>query len=212
MSWSQSWSPYPSEPRQRRSTIARDLLVLLTLLFLAWLGRRVYQLVDNLSVVTDSVANAGASVQDGFGSAAEALSGTPIVGDEIAAALEAAGTASGGNAVELALTGDTAIHRLALVLGLLTFGIPSLILLVLYVPMRIGQTRRLRSSRLVFRDEHDPQRRQLLAMRAAMSLPADHLLKYSSDPIGDLVRGEHDALVKALLADAGLSPAIAADQ
>ena len=66
--------------------------------------------------------------------------------------------------------------------------------------------------RLVFRDERDPQRRQLLAMRAAMSLPADHLLKYSSDPIGDLVRGEHDALVKALLADAGLSPAIAADQ
>ena len=163
-------------------------------------------------MVTDSVANAGASVQDGFGSAAEALSGTPIVGDEIAAALEAAGTASGGNAVELALTGDTAIHRLALVLGLLTFAIPSLILLVLYVPMRIGQTRRLRSSRLVFRDERDPQRRQLLAMRAAMSLPADHLLKYSPDPIGDLVRGEHDALVKALLADAGLSPAIAADQ
>jgi len=202
-----SWSPYPSEPRQRRSTIVRDVLALTALLFLAWLGRRVYGLVDNLSVVTDSVESAGASVQNGFGSAASALSGTPIVGDELAAALEAAGTASGGNVVDLALAGDTAIHRLALVLGLLTFAIPALILLVLYVPMRVGQTRRLRSSRLVYRDEHNAERRQLLAMRAAMSLPTDHLLKYSPDPIGDLVRGDHDALVEALLADAGLAPA-----
>ena len=183
----------------------RDVLALAALVFLAWLGRRVYLLVDKLSVVTDSVESAGTSVQNGFGSAASALSGTPIVGDELVAALEAAGTASGGNVVDLALTGDTAIHRLALALGLLTFGIPALILLVLYVPMRIGQTRRLRSSRLVYRDEYHPERRQLLAMRAAMSLPTDHLLKYSPDPIGDLVRGDHDALVEALLADAGLA-------
>jgi len=103
-----SWSLYPSEPRQRRATIVRDVLTLAALTFLAWLGRRVYQLVDNLSVVTDSV-----------------------------------------------------------------------------------------------------ERRQLLAMRAAISLPADHLLKYSPDPMGDLVRGDYDALVKALLADAGLAPAVA---
>ena len=101
-----SWSPYPSEPRQRRSTIVRDVLALAALVFLAWLGRRVYLLVDNLSVVTDSVESAGTSVQNGFGSAASALCGTPIVGDELAAALEAAGTASGGNVVEYALTSD----------------------------------------------------------------------------------------------------------
>jgi hypothetical protein len=121
--------------------------------------------------------------------------------------LELAGGASGGNVVELALTGDTAIHRLALALGLLTFLIPTLILLLLYLPMRVGMTRRLRASRLVYRDEYNPERRRLLAMRAAMSLPADHLLKFSPDPIGDLVRGDHDALVAALLSEAGLAPA-----
>lgn len=203
-----SWSPYPSEPRQRRSTIVRDVLAVLALVFLAWLGRRVYRLVDDLRVVTEAVNGAGSSVQNGFGAAADAVSGTPVIGDDIAGALQSAGAASGGNVIELAVTGDTAIHRLALLLGLLTFLIPALILLLLYLPMRIGQTRRLRSSRLLYRDEYDPDRRRLLAMRAAMSLPADHLLKYSPDPIGDLVRGDHDALVAALLAEAGLAPAV----
>jgi hypothetical protein len=184
----------------------RDVLAVLALVFLAWLGRRVYRLVDDLRVVTEAVNGAGSSVQNGFGAAADAVSGTPVIGDDIAGALQSAGAASGGNVIELAVTGDTAIHRLALLLGLLTFLIPALILLLLYIPMRVGQTRRLRSSRLLFRDEYNPERRRILAMRAAMSLPADHLLKYSPDPIGDLVRGDHDALVAALLEEAGLAP------
>ncbi len=202
-----SWSWYPSEPRQRRSTMVRDGLVVLALFVLAWLARGVFRLVDTLSAVTDAVNGAGSSVQDGFGAAADALSGTPVIGDDIAGALESAGAASGGNVVDLALTGDTAIHRLALLLAALTFVVPALILLLLYVPVRVGQVKRLSASRLVYRDEHEPERRRLLAMRAAMSLPADHLVKFSTDPIGDLVRGEHDALVAALLSEAGLAPA-----
>lgn len=202
-----SWSPYPSEPRQRRSTIIRDVLAVLAVILLAWLGRRVYQLVDDLRAMTEAINNAGSSVRDGFQTAADAVSGTPLIGDDVANALQSAGGASGGNVMELAVTGDTAIGRLALALGLLTFLIPTLILLVLYVPMRVGQTRRLRASRLMYRNEHDPERRRLLAMRAALSLPVDHLLQFSPDPIGDVIRGDHDALVAALLSDAGLAPA-----
>ena len=205
-----AWSPYPSEPRQRRTTITRDVLVVATLALLAWLGRRVFLLVDRLSAVTDAVNDAGSAVQNGFGAAANALDGTPLIGDEIASALQIAGSESGGNVVALALTGDTAIHRLALALGWLTFLVPAGFLLVLYLPMRLAQTRRLRASRRAYRDEHDPERRRLLATRAAMSLPVDHLLQYSDDPIGDLMRGEHDRLVEALLADAGLAPLPAA--
>lgn len=184
----------------------RDALVVLALLVLAWLGRGMFGLVDNLRAVTDAVDSAGSSVQDSFGAAAEVLSATPVVGDDIAGALESAGAASGGNVVDLALTGDTAIHRLALTLGVLTFVIPAAILLLLYIPMRVGQTRRLRASRQVYRDEHNPERRRLLAMRAALSLPTDHLVQFSPDPIGDLIRGDHDALVAALLEEAGLAP------
>lgn len=202
------WSLYPSEPQQRRATITRDLLVIASVVVLAWIGRRVFVLVERLNAVTDAVNSAGNSVQNGFGVAADALSGTPLVGDELASALQTAGAESGGNVVSLALTGDTAIHRLALVVGWVTFLVPTLFIVVLYVPLRVGQIRRRRASSRVFRDEHDPERRRLLAMRAAMSLPVDHLLEYSDDPIGDLVSGDHDALVRALLADAGLAPAV----
>ena len=203
------WVLYPSEPRQRRTTITRDVLVVVSIAVLAWIGRRVFLLVDRLSAVTDAVGNAGSSVQDGFGSAADALSGTPVIGDQLASALQAAGAQSGGNVVELALTGDTAIHRLALTLGWLTFLVPALFLLVLYIPMRIAQVKRLKASSKVYRDNQNPERRRLLAMRAAMSLPVDHLLAYTDDPIGDLARGDLDALVEALLADAGLAPTAA---
>jgi hypothetical protein len=195
---------YPSEPRQRRSTITRDVLAVLAIIFLAWLGRRVYRLVDDLRVVTDAIGDTGTSVQNGFGSAADAVAGVPVVGDDLASALGSAGELSGGNVVDLALTGDTAIHRLALALGLLTFAIPTLILLVLYIPMRVAQMRRISAAARVYRNPSDPERRRLLAMRAAMSLPVDHLLRYTPDPIGDLVHDEHDALVRALLEDAGL--------
>jgi hypothetical protein len=202
---------YPTEPRQRRSTVARDVLALAAVALLAWLGRRVFLLVDDVRVVTDAIGDTGTSVQNGFGSAADALAGVPVVGDDLASALGSAGELSGGNVVELALTGDTAIHQLALALGWLTFGIPTLILMLLYLPMRVGQMRRVRAAAQVYRDPADPERRRLLAMRAAMSLPVDHLLDYTPDPIGDLMRSDHDALVRALLEDAGLRTEYATD-
>ena len=61
-----------------------DVLAVLAVALLAWLGHRVYQLVDNLRAVTDAVNNAGSSVQDGFQAAANAVSGTPLIGDDIA--------------------------------------------------------------------------------------------------------------------------------
>lgn len=198
-----SW--YPSEPRQRRTTVVRDVAVAVALIVLAWLGRRVYVLVDDLRTVTDAVQDAGTSVQGGFDGAASVVAGTPVIGDDLANALEAAGAASGGNVVDLALTGDTAIHRLALALGLLTFVIPAALIGVLYLPVRVAQIRRLRAARRVYRDHHHPERQRLLAMRAALSLPIDDLVEYTDDPIGDLIRGDHDRLVAALLADAGLA-------
>jgi hypothetical protein len=200
-----TWSPYPSEPRQWTATVVRDVLVLVALLLLAWLASKVHGWVTDVRVVTDALQGAGSSVQNGFGTAADALAGTPLVGDQLAGALQAAGDASGGNVVDLALAGQDAIDKLALGLALLTFLVPAVILLVLYVPMRIAQTRRLRASRLVFRDDLDPGRKQLLAQRAAFSLPVDHLVKFTQDPLGDLLRGEYDDLVHALMDDAGLA-------
>ena len=48
------------------------------------------------------------------------------------------------------------------------------------------------------------ERRRLLAMRAAFSLPYGQLLEYTPDPLGDLADERNDPLVAAALEDAGL--------
>jgi hypothetical protein len=46
--------------------------------------------------------HAGGAVLGGFESAADAVDDTPLIGDELAGALEGAGAGTGGNVVELA--------------------------------------------------------------------------------------------------------------
>ena len=41
-------------------------------------------------------------------------------------------------------------------------------------------------------------------MRAAFSLPFSQLLRYTKDPMGDLASGRYEALLAAVLDDAGL--------
>ena len=54
--------------------------------------------------------------------------------------------------------------------------------------------------------ELSPERRRLMAMRAAFGLPYGDLLRYTQDPLGDLEAGRYDALVAAELEQAGLRP------
>ena len=57
-------------------------------------------------------------------------------------------------------------------------------------------------------DDTDPERRRLLAMRAAFSLPIELLLDHTEDPIGDLIRADHDRLLDALRVDTGTAISI----
>jgi hypothetical protein len=71
------------------------------------------------------------------------------------------------------------------------------------VPPRIRQIRQLTAAARVLR-EPAGERRRLLAMRAAFALPYGQLLRYTSDPIGDLAEERYEALLAAVLEDAGL--------
>lgn len=200
------WIAYPSDAKQRLGTVARDGMVVVLLLAAAWIGWQVHGRIDRTRAVTTAVQSAGNSVRDGFASAADAVSAAPVVGPQIADALTVAGEETGGTVVDLGVRGDTAIAGVATMAGWLTFAVPALVLLAWYLPMRLAQGRRLAAAQLVCRAPDDSDRARLLAMRAAFSLPADHLVRFTDDPIGDLVRGDHRRLVAALLADAGLAP------
>ena len=195
---------YPNIPTRRASTLTRDLLTVALLVLLAWIALKVHDAVDRLAVLGEGVNEAGSTIEDGFESAADAVDGTPIVGGELADGLRGAGEGSGGNVADLGQEGEDKTHQLADILGLVTFFLPATFLVLWVVPARIAQVRQLTAAERVLLERETPERQRLIAMRAAFSLPYGQLLAYTRDPLGDLEQGRYDALVEAMLEDAGL--------
>lgn len=195
---------YPNIPTRRVSTLARDLLTVALLVLLAWIALKVHDAVDRLAVLGEGVNEAGSSIEDGFDSAADAVDGTPIVGGDLADGLRGAGEGSGGNVAELGQDGVDKTHQLADILGLVTFFVPATFLVLRVVPSRIGQVRQLTAAERMLLGRETPEQQRLIAMRAAFALPYGQLLAHTRDPLGDLEQGRYDALVEAVLEDAGL--------
>ena len=196
---------YPDQPGRRIDLIARDLAVVLALVLFGLIALEVHDAVDKLAVLGDGVETAGKGVSSGFESAADAVDGTPLIGDELGDALRGAGEGSGGEVEDLGRGGAGAAHDLANLLGFLFFALPAALLLLWALPPRIRQVRRLNAAAKAV-GELSPERRRLLAMRAAFGLPYGELLRFTKDPLGDLEAGRYDALVAAELEQAGLRP------
>jgi hypothetical protein len=162
---------YPDVPARRAAAVAHDALLLVLLLVLAYVGLKVHDAVDRLAVLGEGVRRAGAAV--------------PFVG---------------GPVEDLGRRGEDDVHRLANLLGLLVFALPSALALWHFLPRRVAQVRRLTVADRVLRGA--PERE--LAMRAAFSLPYGRLLAWTDDPLGDLAAQRYDRLVAAALDDAGL--------
>jgi hypothetical protein len=166
---------YPDIPSRRAATLLGDLLVLLLLLFFAWLGFEVHDAVDRLAVLGEGVRKAGEAI--------------PLVGDPVE---------------DLGRRGEDRVHRLATLLGVVVFALPAALLLLRFLPGRLGQIRRLTDAARVLVETDAPERRRLVAMRAAFALPYGQLLAHTRDPLGDLAAERYEPLVEAALEDAGL--------
>jgi hypothetical protein len=195
---------YPASGPRRRATIWRDVITLVLVALFVWFGVKVYEAVDRLSALGTGVASAGTSMQTGFGSAADAVNGLPLVGDTLASALKSAGSATGGNLASVGNQGANDVHRLALLLGALVALLLLALLSLAMLPRRIRQVRALTAAGTALSGAPDPSLRGVLASRAAFSLPYDVLLRYTRDPFGDLAAGRLDALVTATLEEAGV--------
>lgn len=195
---------YPDLAAQRARTLLGDLIVLALLLLFAWLGFKVHGAVDRLTVLGSGIEDAGTEIQGGFDTAADAVDRTPVIGGDLADGLRDAGGASGGELAERGEEGRENVRRLANLLGLVTFLIPAVLVLSRALPGRVSQIRRLTAAQRVLGGQLTEERRRLLAMRAAFSLPYEELARYTRDPFGDLAAGRYDALVAAAVEEAGL--------
>src|SRR5215217_6325650 len=114
-----------------------DALVLVLLVLLVWLGFKVHDSVMSLASVPRGVGEAGDAIQHGFESAGDAVGDAPVVGGPLSDALRDAGGGTGGRLAQSAREGEEDVKHLAVLLGLLVFGLPALAVLARYVPERV---------------------------------------------------------------------------
>jgi hypothetical protein len=213
---------YPASPGRRAATVAGDLAVVLLLCLFAWAGVKVHDEIDRLASVGRSVEDSGrglsatsrdatGAVGGAFDSAGGAVQGVPLVGGQLAGALRSAGRgvtrpvtrAADAQARKLIAAGreqERQTHRLATLIGWLTFGLPALLLLTRALPARVGRIRRMTAAQRALRGGPP----EILAARAAYALPFRTLVRHTPDPFGDLAAGRLGALLAALAEDAGV--------
>jgi hypothetical protein len=195
---------YPTLPEARAATAVRDALVVLALALFIFIGVKVHDTVDRLSVLGSGVTDAGSAVRSGFKDAAGAVDDIPVVGGPLGDGLESAGSGAGSPLEDVGRKGEDSAHDLANLLGVVTALIPCALLLANFLPGRVSQVRGLTAAALVLANPGDPNRREAIARRAAFDLPYGTLVRYTRDPLGDLQAGRLDPLVAAALEDAGL--------
>jgi hypothetical protein len=169
---------------------------------LAWAfaGIAIGREIQGLTGVTDSARDAGLATQRAA-DALDSLAALPLVGGAVGDSADTI-RAAGQSAVDGADRGRTRVRRLGALVGLLTALVPTLPLLVLYLPGRLAEAgdRRRILDRL-----GEPEMEELLATRAVAHLPYRDLLAISADPVEDLREGRHGPLADAELARLRLS-------
>jgi len=199
---------YPDIPGARTRQVLLDLFVVALIVLFIWIGIQVHDLVSALAVLGTGVSAAGTGIQSGFNSVGESISNVPVVGGSIGDVFASVGQSTGGNLAAIGQQGQDAVYLLATVIGIITAALPIIVLLVAVVPRRWRKIREMSSARGLagYVDLNDPERARLVAMRAAFGLPYSELIRYTSDPFGDLAEGRYEALINAALADVGLMP------
>jgi hypothetical protein len=175
----------------RRSVSRADLAVILWVLVCAFAGVKAGQGIASLSGLGDDVRSVGRAVHD-TGDTIGSID-VPLVGGSIKSAGQSVSKA-GADVERRGRAGHEKIVRTAWLVGLTIFGLPTLPLLALYVPLR---RRRVRERDAVAgglsaaRD--DPELERMLAERALLTLPYERLVALG-EPWRDVAEGRYAQL------------------
>ena len=177
-----------------------DAIVLLWAV--AWIcaGAVVSHEMRGLAELSDTAAQTGrAAIAVG-----ETAGGLPLIGGEARAAADEVRKA-GEEAVASAATARANARHVGDLIGTAVAVIPSLFVLLLYVPLRVAATRERRELKELLEIGSREEVDQLLALRAVARLPLHRLRAISDNPARDLGDGLHHRLADAELRLHGLS-------
>ncbi|MCU1431439.1 MAG: hypothetical protein JWP95_544 [Actinotalea sp.] len=186
---------YADHPGRRTRQIIADLLVLAWVVAWVLVGRAVHAAISTLAAPGRTLEDAGTSLQDGLTSAGDGLSNVPLLGDDLRAPFDAAGTAAGG-LTEAGVALQEGVAQAALVTALAVAGWPIVVVVLLWLRRRI---RFARHADVVHRLMRAGGGVELFALRALANQPLAALATVSPDPAGDYRRGDA-AVVRSLAA------------
>jgi hypothetical protein len=182
--------------------------VLVDLVVVAWvvvwivLGVAVADAVKELTVLSDTVSDAGRAVRDS-GEALESLGELPLLGEQVGRAAQGV-VGAGESVVAEGRSARQSIVRAANLLGFAVALIPIASVLGVYLPPRVARALELQAARRAVRaGAGDPALERFLAQRAAVQLSYRELSRVSPTPWHDLEEGRHRRLAEAELRRVG---------
>jgi hypothetical protein len=187
----------PSAPAFLSARAMRRLNVALVIWAAVWIGIAIYTAyeVAALRTLSNTVVKAGAATES-TGHALAAVGHLPFVGGRVSQLAEQA-IAAGASARASGASTATTVDQLAVLLGIAIALIPTVPLLALYLPLRLGWRRdREAVRRSIARWDGEPGLEAFLAQRAIAHLPFEELRALGFDgtpgspPNGELAAAE----------------------
>ena len=194
---------YAESSSRRARQIFGDAAVAVWVFVCVQVGRSLAHAVDRLGAPGRAIADAGTGLSQALSDAAGRASGVPLVGGPLAAPLRSAGEAA-ARVTDAGLAEESAVARLALILGLIAGVVLALVVVLWWVSRRVRWVRAATAAARL-RD----QDRTLLALRAIANRPLIELRRLGPG-LGNAVLAGDPAAIAALasleLRTLGLTP------
>ncbi len=201
------WSEVPSA---RMREIVADVATWAWVSLWVVVAFRLYNWLAGYAGVGRAIGQGGTNIQAAGTDVGNALSGLPLVGEQVRGLTVSAFGTAGEPFVYVGDQLEQLLLIIAALLGILVLGVTLVPWLSRYLPWRAHRLFELRTShraiRSSARDTPDVVVQRLLASRALHRLTYGELLEHTPNPIGDFAAGRYDRLARAELESVGLRP------
>jgi hypothetical protein len=187
-----------------RRIVVLDVLVIGWVLLCLTLGIAVAKRINHLGALGDGLVSAGDSVS-GVGDWISGLQDTPLIGGSIGSIADRV-DALGASTAQQGRNGKNAVWKAALGIGILLTLLPTVPVLAVWIPVRVGIERERKSLRAAL-EANEPGVWEYLALQAVEDLSFQDIRKISADPWEDIRRGRYESLARVEIDRLGLTPA-----
>jgi hypothetical protein len=171
---------------------------------------RLYNTLAGYAEVGRAIGRGGTNIQAAGNDMGNALSGLPLVGEQVRGLTASAFGTAGEPFLYVGDQLEQLLLIIAALLGILVLGVTLIPWLSRYLPWRARRLFELRTAHRAIRGSTrnvpEVEVQRLLASRALHRLTYGELLEHTPSPIADFATGRYDRLARAELESVGLRP------